>query len=559
MSLFSVLSTGTRGLSASQLAMNIVGQNISNADVEGYSRKRLNLSADYRYDPFHGQIGTGVEVINIERYRNEYIDQQIRKQNQMLGMYEETDYTLQSIENIFVEPSETGILHFVDQFFDSWQNLANNPSDPSARTMVKTNGEILLDVFHNAAYQLQDLRQTRNDEIHNRVNSVNQIIKEIHNLNTEIGSVEIGNQNANDSRDKRDQLLKDLSQIIGIETIENELGQITVTTGGNILVSPVNYQELETTTTTFKLADGTTQMDIGIRFSSSKRVYTPSGGQLRGLIESRDKIIPHYQTQLDTLAISIVETVNDQHKEGYNLNGFSGIAFFDELVTGASDINLSAAIRTDIQNIATASGNQIHPAAQNSLPASSHDFGIDPIQLYTDPSATPLVNAKNIVQGTVLVSTTSNALIEGVDYHVDYANGTIQMLHDGYDSEDLTVNFQYRTGGFAGPGDNSNALEIAKLRDKLIMNPDVLGNGSSTFAEYYGAMIGELGLSRNEASSNLETRTFLVDQYEAQQDSISGVSLDEEMANLIKYQHTYQAAARLITTTNSMLDVLLNM
>lgn len=425
--------------------------------------------------------------------------------------------------------------------------------------MVKTNGEILLDVFHNAAYQLQDLRQTRNDEIHNRVNSVNQIIKEIHNLNTEIGSVEIGNQNANDSRDKRDQLLKDLSQIIGIETIENELGQITVTTGGNILVSPVNYQELETTTTTFKLADGTTQMDIGIRFSSSKRVYTPSGGQLRGLIESRDKIIPHYQTQLDTLAISIVETVNDQHKEGYNLNGFSGIAFFDELVTGASDINLSAAIRTDIQNIATASGNQIHPAAQNSLPASSHDFGIDPIQLYTDPSATPLVNAKNIVQGTVLVSTTSNALIEGVDYHVDYANGTIQMLHDGYDSEDLTVNFQYRTGGFAGPGDNSNALEIAKLRDKLIMNPDVLGNGSSTFAEYYGAMIGELGLSRNEASSNLETRTFLVDQYEAQQDSISGVSLDEEMANLIKYQHTYQAAARLITTTNSMLDVLLNM
>lgn len=89
MSLFSVLSTGTRGLSASQLAMNIVGQNISNADVEGYSRKRLNLSADYRYDPVHGQIGTGVEVINIERYRNEYIDQQIRKQNQMLGMYEE--------------------------------------------------------------------------------------------------------------------------------------------------------------------------------------------------------------------------------------------------------------------------------------------------------------------------------------------------------------------------------------------------------------------------------------------------------------------------------------
>ncbi|NLE00364.1 MAG: flagellar hook-associated protein FlgK, partial [Fibrobacter sp.] len=127
MGLFSVLNVATRGLSASQLAMDVAGQNISNADVKGYSRKRLNLNADYRYDSSFGQMGMGVEVLNIERMRNTFIDEQIRRQNQEIGTYDEINYTLESIENIFTEPNDTGILHFIDQFFDSWQNLANNP------------------------------------------------------------------------------------------------------------------------------------------------------------------------------------------------------------------------------------------------------------------------------------------------------------------------------------------------------------------------------------------------------------------------------------------------
>ena len=559
MSLLSVLNTGTRGLFASQLAMDVTGQNISNADVEGYSRKRLNLTPDYRYDSAFGQMGMGVEVINIERIRNTFIDQQIRRQNTEVGFFQELDYTLEGIENIFTEPSDTGILHFIDQFFDSWQNLANNPADLSARTMVKTNAEILSDVFHNLSGELRNLRQTRNDELVQRVNKVNQIAREIYNLNIEIGSVEVGNQNANDSRDRRDLLLKELSGLIDITTVENNMGQITVTTSGNILVSPVYYQELETTTTTFTRADGSTRSEIGIRFTDSKRIYMPQGGQIKGLLTSRDTIIPEYEIKLDALARAVVEKVNAIHSSGYNLNGFTGIAFFDETTTGASDINISAAIRSDVQNVAAASGGEMHPAIQNQFAAGSHNFGSTPLQLYRDPLSVPPVAARNVVQGTVLVSTPSITLTEGVDYHIDYVNGTIQMLHAGYDGADLNINFQYRTGGFRGPGDNSNAVEIAKLRGSLTMNPDVHGNGTSSFAEYYSAFIGKLGLSRNEARSNLETRTFLVDQYESHQDAISGVSLDEEMANLIKYQHTYQAAARLISITDKMLDVLLNM
>ena len=559
MGLFSVLNIGTRGLFASQLAMDVAGQNISNADVEGYSRKRLNLSPDYRYDSMFGQMGMGVEVVNIERMRNAFIDQQIQRQNQEVGYFEELDYTMESIENIFTEPSETGLLTFLDQFFDSWQNLSNNPADVSARNMVKTNAEILTDVFHNVSGELVDLRQTRSEEIEQRVNKVNSICSDIYNLNLEISAVELSNQNANDSRDKRDRMLKELSEIIDINVIENDMGQVTVTTSGSIVVSPAFWQGLELFPQVFTLSDGSTRSEVGIRFANSKNVYDPAGGQIKGLLESRDTIIPDYQSQIDELALLLAEKVNELHMQGYNLAGFSGVPFFDERTTGALDIAISDAVSSDVRNIAAASAGEARPAAQNPLAAGTHDFGAAPAQLYRDPAAAVPVIAQNVIQGTVIISTPTATLTEGVDYHIDYVNGTVQMLHNGFDAEDLTVDFEYRTGGFQGPGDNSNAIQLAQLRTELTMTPDVLGDPTVTFAQFYSSTIGVLGLSRNEADSNLETRQYLIDQYESHQDSIAGVSLDEEMANIVKYQHTYQAAARIISTADEMLDVLLNM
>ncbi|HON11824.1 MAG TPA: flagellar basal body rod C-terminal domain-containing protein, partial [Chitinispirillaceae bacterium] len=124
---------------------------------------------------------------------------------------------------------------------------------------------------------------------------------------------------------------------------------------------------------------------------------------------------------------------------------------------------------------------------------------------------------------------------------------------------DLRVDFQYRSSGYLGPGDNTNSVAIAKLRSELTMEADLHGNYTATFTSFYSAFIGELGLSRSQAGACLETREFLVAQYESHQDAIAGVSLDEEMGNLIRFEHTYQASARLITTVNQMLDVLLNM
>ena len=212
MSLFSVLNVATSGLSASQLGMDVSGQNIANADVDGYSRKRLNSSADYRTDGTYGQMGIGVDVINIQRMRDGFIDDQIRQQGQQVGYYTQVNQTYQNLQGVFTEPSNTGLQQYMDQFFDSWQNLANNPSDTAARTMVKTDGEVLCTTFNNLATQLSNARSGMNDQISQDADKVNQLTKDIFNLNSEIASAQLSGQNANDSLDKRDQ---DMTQLAG--------------------------------------------------------------------------------------------------------------------------------------------------------------------------------------------------------------------------------------------------------------------------------------------------------------------------------------------------------
>jgi flagellar hook-associated protein 1 FlgK len=133
------------------------------------------------------------------------------------------------------------------------------------------------------------------------------------------------------------------------------------------------------------------------------------------------------------------------------------------------------------------------------------------------------------------------------------------MLHNGYDNTQMSIDFDYTVGNFPGPGNNENAVEIAALRDELTMSPDHAGNYTATFTDFYSGLIGQIGLDRNSATSNRDTREYLINQYEDSQEAIAGVSLDEEMSNLIKYQHTYQASAKIVSTAQQMLDVLMNL
>lgn len=671
--LFGVLNTGIRGLTASQLALNITSQNVSNANTEGYSRKRLNLTSDYRRDPSFGQMGFGVEVTNITRIRDFFIDKQINRQTTELNYYNELNDTATRLENIFAEPADTALSNVLDKFWNSWSDLANNPESTAARDVVKANAQVLIDAFHNVSKEIRDLRESKNSDVATTVTQVNEYLKEIYNLNKEIGAVEIsGAAKANDARDQRDLVIKRLSELINITTEDAGNGITTILTNGNMLVSPSNYVTLETSTVTNTRADGSTYSTIGVRFSSTKQTYTPQSGKLKGIMDSRDNVIPEYEAKLDELVNAIVTQVNQQHRQGYTLNGSTGIDFFkvnshDEQVrahkevisnrtfaynsaalpydinlgtpniepgslsiirsdtnaavpvgdysvdwlngtvtllaggsldglvpapnlvfsynydvqqgletvqeTFASNIELSAAIEQDVINIAASSGmTTIAFADTLVIPATGvyqyihHTAGADGTYGTADDdpdgiagSGDELRERSAIAQGSVSLSAGGVTLKENSDYYIDYPTGRIILLNNAYAGVPLNIEYQAGVPGSNGYTDNANALAIAELRHTKLMENDYSGAPTATLTTFYDSFISQLGVEKNEASSNSDSRQFLVEQFEARQSEIAGVSLDEELANLVKYQHTYQASARVISTVEKMLDVLFNM
>ncbi|MBL8027688.1 MAG: flagellar hook-associated protein FlgK [Fibrobacteres bacterium] len=676
--LFGTMNSGIRGLMASQLALSVTSQNISNANTEGYSRKRLNLSADYRQDPAFGQMGFGVTVTNITRVRDFFLDQQINRQTQEFNYFNEMNDTMTRLENIYGEPSDSSLATTLDQFWSAWSDLANNPQSTAARDVLVANAQVLTDTMHNLSKEMRNLRESKNNDIETTVTQINEYLKEIFSLNKEISSVELsGKAIANDSRDQRDLAIKKLSQLINITTEDAGNGTVAVLTNGNMLVAPSSYVTLETNTVTLKRPDGSTYSDVGVRFSSTKQTYMPLSGKLRGVFDSRDDVIPYFEDKLDEIANSIVNKVNDIHRTGYTLNGTTGLDFFKvnshtefvqkhrevvsnhsfafnplalpftrnlgtpDIVSGsfvltdangggpytegvdysinystgeitmlggalasppmpappltpeliasyeydvpqgditvfetyASNIEIAASILQNSTNIAAASGTTVQSFADTLVIGAAgvyqyihHTPGPD--GTYSTPDDDPdgipgtgdeLRERATIKDKSVVVRSGATVLSEGTDYYIDYPNGRILLLNAAYAGSPLNVEYKAAVPGSNGVSDNAIAVQISELRHQKIMVEDYSGEPTATMNTFYNSFISELGVQKNEFTANSDSRQFLLEQFEARQSEVAGVSLDEELANLVKYQHTYQASARVVSTVDKMLEVLFSM
>lgn len=566
MGLFGSLSVGTSGLSAAQLALDVTGQNISNANTEGYSRKRVSVVADFRKDGVMGQMGSGVNATSVERYRNEFIDVQIQSQVGEKGYYRQLDQAYERIENIFNEPSDTGLNEFLDNFWDSMHDLSNNPADLSSRELVAANTSALTTRFKAVADELGALRSSVDNNLIAHVETVNALTQRISSFNNQIAAVEIGEKfNANDARDQRDEAVKELAKEIPIEMIEDASGRISITSNGSILVGPSDRVELSMYRDTIQLDDGTESSELLIRFGNLSVQFKPERGEIGGLFAVRDEVLKEYEDTLDQFAHDLVKAVNEVHYEGYSLNQDTGIYFFDPAGTTAEKISLSSHIKDDVSNIAAASGGKA------SLPVIGTVAGVvlaDGTIDITDDIADPVnYNPRytNILNGTVLVTLQPSGveLTEGpsADYVVDYHNGQFNFVNGALlpPGTAVDIDFKYNDVGFGGVGDGSNAVEMAELKNAIISSPDMLGTPTQSIGEFYSSFIGGLGIDRNEAISNSETRDFILQQLMKRQDEVSGVSLDEEMANMIKYENSYQASARFISKIDQMLEILMNL
>jgi flagellar hook-associated protein 1 FlgK len=645
MSLFESLNVATRGLTSSQLAINVTGQNITNAHTEGYSRKRIEQAAEWRRDGSYGQMGFGVEVYSINRVRDQFIDRLVNEESTRYGYYSIKDSSYARIEDIFAEPREFALNSLLNAFWNGWADVANNPESAGAREALRSTTESLVTQFHSVTTQLRSYKETINDEIEARVHKINEIAAGIHRCNVIISGSEgaIGNK-ANDTRDQRDLLLQQLAQLVDVDYFEDDHGILNVSTNGQMLVSAARNHELVMRRTELTEKDGYQYSRVEVSFALTGTAFEPKQGELRALMDVRDVDIPKYENYINELAKGLITEVNKIHQDGYTLSGLTFIDFFDSEPQNlnAANIKLGQAIKNDINNIAAGTGGK-RKSVDDSLKydhqtVKSDYANLNNIRLYDNYSSltifdnsteppTPLVEGTDYdigtgpdrlltfntsITGPITIETTYDnsayvvphlepgavaydvldlksinenyrfiykdsleisvindygnkvPLQEGKDYDVDYNTGIITFKYSATNAFDklgtqVYINFDYHETGYGGPGDGDNALLLSQLRNKLLMQGDVFGNSTQTINQFYSGMLGRLGVERNDAAAGLETRAFALQQLMTRQDEVMGVNLDEEIADLIRYQHTYQASARFLTTVNTMLETLLNM
>jgi len=355
--LFNALNAARSSLEVNQKSIEVVGNNISNINTEGYSRQYTQLDPipSLNYGDFF--IGQGVKVTNIQRDHDIFLQAQLEDKYVDFGFASGQTRTLAELERVF-NISEENIATDVDRFFDSWQQLSASPADLVLRDTVIQNGQQLAVNLNNIANDLNVVIENINETISSKVEGLNSKITEFAELNDRIYTIEIRGQMANTARDRRDLLVKELSEELGVRAYQENNGMISLQLPGGLPVVQGNMaMRLEAVSSgadiTLRLHAGGVARDLGVN---------TLGGELLGMYTMRDQFIPSIKDTLDRLAYEIGTQVNLQHTAGAGLDSVTGRDFFTDPTVASPPAatvwenaarNLSVAI-TDAIEIAAA-------------------------------------------------------------------------------------------------------------------------------------------------------------------------------------------------------------
>lgn len=619
-STFTGVEIGKRSIMAHTAGLHTIGHNLSNASTEGYSRQRVQLKP---FDPIYmpgigreetpGQLGQGVTVERIERIRDEILEGRIVGKANARGYWETRERYLLMVENVYNEPTEYSVRTLMDKFWESWQELALHPSQMASRRAVLHRGRALIDGIHDRFRSLQEIRGMLEQDIVATVDRVNSILQDIRGLNEQIVKIEAAGDNPNDLLDRRDLLVKGLSEIIDVTVDNRDPDEFLIHTGGRHLIQGRNVHPL--------IADPDRQNDgfSRVAWADNGETFALRGGKLAALVEMRDGDVRQEVQKLDSMTINFIDLVNEIHRAGQGMNGETNVDFFTEYpfvnnIAGNYDRNgdgefdstyvfrISGANQLDAEQ-------QVGLAGTITLPGQTAEIEIDYFPTDTVGDIVKRINdsgaevvarlnreGRLTLKGTPASDTANpdfviRSLEDSGQFLVGYAGVLNQSGPEGaYTWEQADAVLDLRGGelrfavaplghpagwiavnsnvvgdptmvaaGFsengraALPGDGRAALEIAQLRSEPVM----IGRLTS-FDEFFSDVVAEIGLKGEVAERSFETEDLIMKELEDMRQSISGVNVDEELSNMIKFQHGYNAAARFISEVNQMLDVLIN-
>ncbi len=566
--LFASLNIAVSGLLAHQTAIQVTGHNIANVDTDGYSRQRADLVSQVPQNTPYGPLGRGVTVADIFQIRDRFLDTVFQNETQRsMEMGVERDF-LQRIEDIFQEPSEIGLSALINEFFATVQALANYPEEQPLRASLIAAASVLAESFNDIDRRLEQLRTDANNEIIMRVSEVNSLAERIAKLNYNIVRAEAGGKTANDFRDQRTVLLDELAELVNIYTVEMSNGSTTVLVSGDVIVDGAYWTELATQVNPALDPDRNDLVEVVI--VSSGRVLNISGGRFKGLLDARDVHVPEVSGKIDELARALIFEFNKIHTQGNGLVGSTTLTSDNAVLDATADLDDSVATGltfTPIDgsfeiNVIDNLGNVVTTVIQVDLDGAGADDSL------TDLAA----NINSVANITASVSGDNRLVIDAAPtYSFVFSNDTSDVLaalgsntfFSGSDASDIAVNSvilndpgMIATGLSTDPrdtGDNRNVLAMAALQEAA-----VLDSGASTLNDYYEQTIGTLGVTTRRTSDEYNVAESFRRNMDRRREEVSGVSIDEEAANLMRYQRGFQASARVFTVIDELLDTLIN-
>lgn len=566
------LDIGVSALHTAQQLLDTAAHNVANANTKGYSRQRVSVvqAAPYTFPAFNrtglpGQIGSGVTVSSITRVRDTFLDLQVQTQTSLQGEWDTRQQELSKIETIFPEPSTSGLGNVISKYWSAWQDLASNPTSAAARTALAEQSASLAMEFNRDSTQLGMIASGIDTQVGQQIITVNALAKQIASLNGQIQRVTVTGDHPNDLLDQRELLIEQLCAIVPATVATHDDGTITVLVGGTDLVSNINAREIVASTD----ASGHTQPT----WADGGAVALPSG-QMKALLDVRDKDLAGYRSSLDTLAKGIADATNALHRTGVDANGNAGQDLFTYHAGNiAGTLAVNTAIAANAQLIAAA-------ASPNSPGDGSMAGLIADLQNAKSYSAgvagVNLVGGMNLTTNTTVRLTTLDASSAVGQTYTFSSAGPNSITLTGADGSTQTISLADMTPG------TTQVLNFDQLGIKLTFSTDAgpktaadlitdlttpgtdtvvaasIYSPQQTGSDYYASLVGRIGTAASQASEMSANQQLVVDQLTNRVQQVSGVSLDEEATNMIEYQHAYQAAARVITTMDEMLNTLIN-
>jgi len=563
MSLNGALEVGRSGLIASQTALQVTGSNLANAATEGYTRRAVHLQPKRDEMGFGGQyVGRGVEVGAITRVIDESLLARLRDAiGEEQAAKAERNF-LSQLEALQNELSENDLSSLLSEFFNSWSEVANNPEDGATRAVVIQQGVSVASRISTLREDYASLRNQIDEQIENTVETINDVVGRIGQLNFEIAQLEVEAGEAASLRDQRDQLVNELSEHFELDVVEMPSGAVNVLVNSLPIVLAADAPGIE-----LRRESVGDQLDVRLAVRDRGFEFEPTSGTLGALMRARNQGVNRAIDELETLAGTLVTEVNRIHSSGQAQVPVTQYV-------GANPVNLltenlnhgDVGLPSEIRNGSLL----VHVTHQATGQRVTHRVDVDGDTMSLQDLTAELSTSLGGAQMTASIDAERRLVITAdPGYAISFSDDTsgalaalgINTFFTGTGAGDIDVASVLKdaparlaVGKDHVGGSNGTALDIAAMQDARLEDL-----GELSLREYWQNAVNQLAVRSGQAGTAVETNGLVRESLDAQFQSISGVSIDEETISLLSYQRQFQAASRYISTIDETLQELLRL